>query len=185
MSDIRVASRYAKSLIELAEEKGVLEEVQADMQLLKSVISNNRDFELLLLNPVVKSDKKLNVLTQVFTGKVQPMTLLFFKIVAQKSRESVLLYIAKEFEKQYNELKGIQVVKITSATPLLLSDREVLISKLAAETGKTIQLEETVDPTLIGGFVLRVGDKQIDSTVKNKLRRLKNNFKENPYINKL
>jgi len=185
MSDIRVASRYAKSLIELAEEKGVLEEVNADMQLLYDVISGNRDFELMLLNPVIKSDKKLNILNQIFTGKVQPMTLMFFNIVTQKSRESVLLYMAEEFKKQYNELKGIQVVKITSATALDASEREVLVKQLATETGKTIQLQETIDPALIGGFVLRVGDKQIDSTVKNKLRKLKNDFKDNPYINKL
>ena len=185
MSDIRVASRYAKSLIELAEEKSVLEEINADMQLLHTVVSESRDFKLLLQNPVIKSDKKLAVLNKVFTGKVQPMTLMFFNIVAKKNRESVLLFMAEEFKKQYNLLKGIQVVKLTSASPMPAADREALVQKLAAETGKTIQLEESVDPTLIGGFMLRVGDKQIDSTVKNKLRKLKNDFKDNPYINKL
>ena len=185
MSDIRVASRYAKSLIELADEKGVLEEVHADMQLLHNVVSESRDFKLLLQNPVLKSDKKLAVLNQVFTGKVQPMTLMFFNIVAKKNRESVLIFMAEEFKKQYNVLKGIQVVKLTSAAPFPVADRDALIKQLALETGKKIQLEETTDPTLIGGFMLRVGDQQIDSTVKNKLRRLKNDFKDNPYINKL
>ena len=185
MSDIRVASRYAKSLIELADEKGVLEEVSADMQLLHNVISESRDFRLLLENPILKSDKKLAVLNSIFTGKVQPMTLMFFNIVAKKGRESVLVYMAEEFRKQYNILKGIQVAKVTSATPLAAGDRKELIARLEAQTGKTIQLEETIDPTLIGGFLLRIGDRQIDSTVKNKLRRLKNDFKDNPYINKL
>lgn len=185
MSDIRVASRYAKSLIELADEKGVLEEVHADMLLLSSIISANRDFKLLLHNPVIKSNKKLAILNQIFTGKVQPMTLMFFNIVASKGRESVLAFIAAEFEKQYNELKGIQVAKVTTAVPLLPADRDILIKQLTAETGKIIQLEETIDPALIGGILLRVGDRQIDSTVKDKLRRLKNDFKDNPYINKL
>jgi F-type H+-transporting ATPase subunit delta len=185
MSDIRVASRYAKSLIELANEKGVLEQVHQDMRLLSKVVSENRGFELLLSNPVIKSDKKLNVINSVFTGKVQPMTLMFFNIVAKKNRESVLPFIASEFEKQYNELKGIQKVSVTSAMPLAPALRDTLGRQLAAETGKTIQLEERVDPSLIGGFVLRVGDKQIDSSVKNSLRKLRNDFKENPYINKL
>lgn len=185
MSDIRVASRYAKSLIELANEKGVLEQVQQDMLLFSSVVSQNRGFELLLTNPVIRSDKKLKVINSIFTGKVHPMTLLFFNLVAQKNREAVLLSVTSEFEKQYNILKGIQIVTVTSAYPLAPVQRETLVKKLTAETGKTIQLKEMVDPSQIGGFVLRVGDRQIDSSVRNSLRKLSNDFKDNSYINKL
>lgn len=185
MSDIRVASRYAKSLIELANEKGVLEQVHNDMLLFSKVISQNRDFELMLTNPIIKSDKKLVVLTSIFGGKVQQMTQMFFDIVTKKNRESVLPFMATEFEKQYNEFKGIQVVTVNSATPLAPAQRDYLIKQLTAETGKIIQLKESVDPSLIGGFVLRVGDKQIDSSVKNSLRKLKIDFKDNSYINKL
>ncbi|GAB3541802.1 ATP synthase F1 subunit delta [Pontibacter brevis] len=185
MSDIRVASRYAKSLIELANEKGVLEQVHQDMLLFSSVVSQNRDFELLLTNPVIKPDKKLAVLRGIFGGKVQQMTQMFFDIVAKKNRESLLTAIASEFERQYNELKGIQVVTVKSAVALAPAQRDQLIKQLTAETGKIIQLKESVDPSLIGGFVLRVGDKQIDSSVKNSLRKLKNDFKDNSYINQL
>lgn len=185
MSDIRVASRYAKSLIELADEKGVLEQVHNDMLLFSKVVSQNRDFELLLTNPVITPDKKLAVLTGIFGGKVQQMTQMFFNIVTSKNRESVLTFIASEFEKQYNELKGIQVVTVRSAVPLAPAQRDALIKQLTAETGKIIQLKESVDPSLIGGFVLRVGDKQIDNSVKNSLRKLKKDFKDNSYINKL
>ena len=185
MSDIRVASRYAKSLIELAGEKGVLEQVHQDMLLFSSVVAQNRGFELLLTNPVIKSDKKLKVINSIFTGKVQPMTLLFFNLVARKSREAVLLPMTAEFEKQYNEVKGIQIATVTSAYPLAPTQRESLIKRLTAETGKKIQLKESVDPALIGGFVLRVGDRQIDSSVRNSLRKLRNDFNDNSYINKL
>ncbi|MFD2246921.1 ATP synthase F1 subunit delta [Pontibacter ruber] len=185
MSEIRVASRYAKSLIELAEEKGVLEQVHADMKLFTKVLAGNRDFYLMLRNPIIKSDKKLAVINAVFAGKVQPMTEMFFQIVARKNRESLLEFIATEFEKQYNLIKGIQRAQVVSAAPLAPALRDELGSRLAAQTGKTIQLEESVDPSLIGGFVLRVGDKQFDSSVRNNLRKLKSNFKENPYINKL
>ena len=185
MSEIRIASRYAKSLIELAEEKGILEEVHADMKLFSKVLHENRDFYLMLRNPIIKSDKKLAVINAVFAGKVQPMTTMFFEIVARKNRESVLEFIATEFEKQYNLLKGIQRAQVVSATPLAPALRNELGRRLAEQTGKTIQLEESIDPMLIGGFVLRVGDKQFDSSVKNSLRKLKGNFKENPYINKL
>lgn len=185
MSELRVASRYAKSLIELAAEKGVLEQVHEDMKLFASVISQNRDFQMMLRNPIVKSDKKLAVINSVFKGKVNEMTLAFYNIVARKSRESILEFISPEFEKQYNIMKGIQRASVTSATQLSPELRQQLGEKLAEETGKTIQLEEIIDPSLIGGFVLKVGDKQIDSSVKYSLRKLKNNFKDNSYINKL
>lgn len=185
MSDIRVASRYAKSLIELADEKGVLEEVHNDMLLFSKVVHQNRDFELMLTNPIIKPDKKLAVLNSIFGGKVEPMTQMFFDIVARKNRESVLPLMTAQFEKQYNELKGIQVVTVKSAALLAPAQRDFLIKQLTAETGKIIQLKESVDPSLIGGFVLRVGDKQIDSSVKNSLRKLRNDFKDNSYINKL
>ena len=97
MSELRVASRYAKSLIELAAEKGVLEQVHEDMKLFTSVISQNREFQMLLRNPIVKSDKKLTVLNSVFTGKVQEMTLAFFNIVTRKNIESALEFVATEF----------------------------------------------------------------------------------------
>lgn len=185
MSELRVASRYAKSLIELAAEKGVLEQVHEDMKMFTSVVSQNRAFQLLMRNPIVKSDKKLAVINGVFKGKVQEMTLAFFNIVARKNRESILEFVATEFEKQYNVMKGIQRASVTSAAPLSPALRQQLGEKLANETGKTIQLEEIIDPSLIGGFVLRVGDRQIDSSVKHSLRKLKNNFKDNSYINKL
>ena len=185
MSELRVASRYAKSLIELAAEKGVLEQVHEDMKLFASVVSQNRAFQMLLRNPIVKSDKKLAVINSVFKGKVNEMTLAFYNIVARKSRESILEFVASEFEKQYNIMKGIQRASVTSAAPLSPALRQQLGEKLANETGKTIQLEEKIDPSLIGGFVLQVGDKQIDSSVKYNLRKIKNNFQDNSYINKL
>jgi F-type H+-transporting ATPase subunit delta len=185
MSELRVASRYAKSLIELAAERDVLEQVHEDMKLFTTVISQNREFQMLLRNPIVKSDKKLAIINSVFEGKVQEMTLAFFSIVARKKREKSLEFVATEFEKQYNIMKGIQRATVRTATPLAPALREELATKLATETGKTIQLEEIIDPTLIGGFVLKVGDKQIDSSVKYNLQKLRNNFKDNPYINKL
>jgi F-type H+-transporting ATPase subunit delta len=185
MSEIRVASRYAKSLIELAAEQGILEQVHQDMLLFSKVVSQNRDFQLLLHNPIVKSDKKLAILNSIFTGKVQPLTLAFYNIVARKNREAALEFVASEFEKQYNDLKGIQKASVTSAVPLTPALRNELGQRLATQTGKSIELEELIDPSLIGGFVLRVGDKQIDSSVKNSLRKLQHNFKDNSYITKL
>ncbi|MBD1397251.1 ATP synthase F1 subunit delta [Pontibacter sp. JH31] len=185
MSEIRIASRYAKSLIELAQEKGVLEQVNEDMNMFARTLDQNRELKLLMRNPIVKSDKKLAVINALFKGKVNEMTLAFFKIVAQKGRESVLEFIAPEFTKQYNLYKGITTASVTTAMPLTEELRNELGQRLVAQTGQKVELEEKIDPSLIGGFVLRVGDQQIDSSVKYNLSKLRNKFKDNPYINKL
>jgi F-type H+-transporting ATPase subunit delta len=185
MSEIRIASRYAKSLIELAQEKGVLEQVNEDMNMFAKTLDQSRDLQLLMRNPIVKSDKKLAIINALFKGKVNDMTLAFFKIVAQKGRESVLVFIAPEFTKQYNVYKGITTASVTTAVPLTEELRNELGQRLVAQTGQKVELEEKIDPSLIGGFLLRVGDQQIDSSVKYNLNKLRNKFKDNPYINKL
>ena len=185
MSEIRIASRYAKSLIELAQEKGVLEQVNEDMNMFAKTLDQNRDLKLLMRNPIVKSDKKLAVINALFNGKVNEMTLAFFKIVTHKGRESVLEFIAPEFTRQYNLYKGITTASVTTAVPLTEELRNELGQRLVTQTGQKVELEEKIDPSLIGGFVLRVGDQQIDSSVKYNLSKLRNKFKDNPYINKL
>jgi F-type H+-transporting ATPase subunit delta len=185
MSDIRVASRYAKSLLDLALEKGILEQVYQDMVLFAKTVKDNRDFELFLTNPIINHGKKLAILKSLFTGKVSNLTLKFFLLVTEKNREAILASVSTEFIKQYNEYKGILIAHVTTAVPLTPELRAQLIQKLAQQTGKTIQLQENVDHALIGGLVVRIGDLQVDDSIKTNLRNLKNKFKENPYINKL
>jgi F-type H+-transporting ATPase subunit delta len=185
MSEIRVASRYAKSLIELAQERGVLEQVKEDMSLFAKTLHQNRDLALMMRNPIVKSDKKLAVINAVFKGKMNDLTLAFFSIVARKGREAMLEFVAPEFTNQYNVYKGITTASVTTAMPLTEELRNELGQRLVAQTGQKVELEEKIDPSLIGGFVLRVGDQQIDSSVKYNLNKLRNKFKDNPYINKL
>jgi F-type H+-transporting ATPase subunit delta len=185
MSEIRVASRYAKSLIDLAQEKGLLEQVHADMQLFAKTVKENRDFKLFLSNPIINHGKKLAVLKSLFTNKVNDLTLRFFLLITEKNREAYLETSATEFIRQYNEIKGIEKAQVTTAVPLTPESRAQLTQKVVQLTGKTIQLEEKIDPAILGGFVLRVGDKQVDDTIRTSLRALKNKFKENPYINQL
>lgn len=185
MSDIRVASRYAKSLLELAQERGVLEEVYADMQYFTKTLNANRDLQLVLGNPIVKHDKKLAILNAVFGKNVSELTSAFFRIITQKNREAVLESAAKEFVNQYNEVKGIQKATVTTAVPLTPELRASFQKMVEERTGKTVELHEVVNPAVIGGYVLRIGDQQIDDTIRTNVQKLKNQFKENPYITKL
>ena len=185
MSDTRVASRYAKSLLDLAQEKGMLEQVRQDMLLLDKTVQQNHDYRLMLKNPIIKHDKKLAILKAIFNGKVTDMTSLFLEIITKKNREAVLESMPAEFEKQYNLKNNIQKATITTAVPLDGKLREEFSVLVAKKTGKTIQLEEKVDPSLIGGFVLTIGDQQFDDSIKSSLQRLRNKFNDQTYISKL
>src|SRR3954469_24490108 len=115
MSETKVAKRYAKSLIDLSNETGVLDAVANDMKLLSSVCEQNRDLASLLASPIIHGDKKLSILKTVFSEKMNKLSLSFFEIITRKGREAYLEVIAKEFTRQYKEMKGIQIAVITSA----------------------------------------------------------------------
>ena len=186
MADQRVAARYAKSLLDLGKEMGTLEAVKQDMDLLSKTMAESRDLRLLLRNPIVKHDKKLAILTAIFQGKVSDMTMRFFTILTSKNRESALEGMGTEFQVQYNALQGIQMAEVTSATPLTAASRAELEKLVTQQTGLTqVKLTEKVNPDLIGGFVLRVGDIQIDDSVRTSLRKMRISLQENSYSGSL
>ena len=182
MSEYRIASRYAKSLLDLADEKGVLEDVNKDMLMFSGLASENRDLVLMLKSPVVAHDKKLAVLNKVFTGKVNELTLAIFQILTKKHREAYLPAIATEFHHQYNVRKGIEEATVTTTFALdaaLRKEFEGIVTKIS---GKKVELTEKVDEKIIGGFVLKIGDRQIDDSLSSKLSALKLKFSQNPYV---
>ena len=182
MSEFRIAFRYAKSLLDLAQEQGKLEEVAGDMELFSKVCSESRDLVLMLKNPIVRKDRKRKVLDGVFKGKVSELTLSIFDITVRKGREAFLPVIAKEFRKQYYAVKGIEIAKVITPVPLnatLRKEIEALVKQIS--TKDHIQMNEVVDESLIGGFILRVEDKQIDDSVKSKLKALKIKLTERSY----
>jgi F-type H+-transporting ATPase subunit delta len=186
MADQRVAARYAKSLLDLGKEMGTLSAVKDDMDLLSKTMAESRELRLLLRNPIVKHDKKLAILKAIFEGKVSDMTLRFFTILTEKNRESAIEGIGPEFLAQYNVMQGVQSAEVTSATPLTAVARLEIRKLVTQQTGLTdVQLTEKVDPELIGGFILRVGDNQIDDSVRTSLRRMRTSLQENSYQSKL
>ncbi|MFW5761167.1 MAG: ATP synthase F1 subunit delta [Cyclobacteriaceae bacterium] len=177
MSDIRVASRYAKSLIELAEEQNSLAEVADDMALLKQVNEQNRDFFLVLKNPIVPLEKKLTILKKIFENKVQPLTILIFEIMIRKNRVSLLPELSEAFYAMYQEKMGIAEATLT----ITFNPDEQLRSKFKdivknATGAKTVILNERISEDIIGGFILTVGDRQIDDSIKTKLKELQINL---------
>lgn len=185
MSVIRVASRYAKSLLELAVERGDLESVHRDIIRLGELGKENPEFKLLLQSPIINSDKKLKVIKALFPGEISPITTAFFEIVSRKGRENTLLTTAKEFHRQYNVQKGIQEAKVITTFPIGDELRQSFVDIAKEVSGKDIiELSEKVDEELIGGYVLTVGDKQIDESLSSKLNKLKLKFTQNLYEKK-
>lgn len=185
MADLRVASRYVKSLLGLAVEQGALEDVHRDMILFTKTCKENRNFVAMLRSPVIRHENKRAVLKKIFTGKVSKLTMAIIDIVTKKNREPILPAIAAEFHNAYNVYKGIGKAYLTTTVPAdkeLLEVIENISKKLANKT--TIEMHTAVDSNLIGGFVLNVGDKQIDASIRHKLKMLDLKFEENYFIKK-
>lgn len=173
MSVSIVASRYAKSLIELAKEQNVLEEVYQDMLLFKDTADKNRGLMLALKSPIVRHEKKLGILKSLFESRVNPVSYAIYTIITKKNRESILDEIAAEFIKSYNLFRGIQRATVVTTTPLTDELREQFKGIVASATGSTVQLSEKVDSSLIGGYILRIDDRQVDASLRSRLNELK------------
>lgn len=185
MSEFRIASRYAKSLLELAEEKKCLDKVVKDMDMFSALCKSNHDLVLLLKNPVISHLKKFTILQKIFKGKVNDLTMSIFEILAKKNREMYLPEVAAAFKSQYNVFKGIVESSITTVEPISAAIRKDINAIVKKITNSEVELKEKTDPNLIGGFVLKIGDKQIDDSVSGKLRELKLQFIDKGYVNKL
>jgi len=187
MQNPRLATRYAKSLLDIAVEKNSLVSVLNDMQLLNVICDQSHDFELMLRSPVISGDKKINVINEVLSGRdISQLTYAFIKLLVSKGRESNLPEIASSFIAQYNDLKNIRIVKLTTATPMNDSIKAGIQSKISGFMPKdTIDLKTAVDEHLIGGFVLEVGDKLYDASVKKSLNDIRARVIDHSYESKM
>jgi F-type H+-transporting ATPase subunit delta len=182
MSTYRIASRYAKSLMDLATEQGKLDKVVEDMTFFAE-IAKLKDVALLLKSPIISGDKKGKVLDAIFSGKVDSLTHSFIEIIIRKGREAYLGEIADEVINQYRVIKGISIVEVVSAETLSAEALESIRKKLIESklTQGNIQFRTSVDPTLIGGFVVSFEDKLYDASVKHQLDLLRKQFSTKDY----
>ena len=185
MQNPRLASRYAKSLMDLAQELNQLEAVNTDMQRLQQVMKSNPDVVSLLRSPIIKADKKQKILAAVLEGRISGTTATFINLLVNKGRESALPEMTTEFSRQYMVLKNISPVKITTATPLDGDTLELIKKKIASESTQQIQLETAVNADLIGGFVLEAKDQLFDASILRDLKDIKQQFNKNIYVSDL
>lgn len=186
MPNPRLAARYAKSLIDLAIEKGQLEVIYKDMLYLQNVCKGSKEFVNLLRSPVIKSDKKQSIIDAVTKNKVSDITAAFNKLLIAKGRESDLPQIISAFIDQHNEIKGIHKVKLTTALPVSDDIKKTIIQKATAEAGlANVELETKVNDKLIGGFILEFNNNLVDASILRDLKDIKKQFSENVFVQQI
>lgn len=186
MLNPRVASRYAKSLIDLAVERNLLEDVHNDMLLLQNMCKASREFVALLRSPVIKADKKNKIISTLTAGKVSQLTSSFLTLMTTKGREESLPEIVTAFMSMYNNIKGISKVKLTTAQPVSDALKQSIIDKMQlSDPSQHIELETAVNENLIGGFVLEYNNKMVDASVLRDLKDIKKQFEQNIYVQRI
>lgn len=183
MSSHRIAWRYAKSLIQLAQEKGKLNEVFNDMKSIDGIFESSRELKLMFKSPIITYDKKLNVVKGLFEGKVSEVVYNFLTLMIKKGREAYFHQMVASFIEQYNTVNNITPVTITSAVKLDSGLVQSMLNNLKKkENLKEVELHEVINPEMIGGFILQYGDKMIDSSVSRNINTLRNLIEDDSYI---
>ena len=182
MKATRLSSRYAKSLLSLVVEQNKLEDTLSDMKHIENVCSENKDLSLLLKSPIVKTDKKISILSEIFSKSVSDVTMSFIHIITSKKREMYLEGIAESFISLYKVHNNIETVTLTTAVPIDENTKSEILSYIK-KNGKTdVELTEIIDEDILGGMIVKMGDKQLDASVIRDIKELKKTFNKNLYI---
>ena len=185
MSSYTVSARYAKALLQLAQEQNKLATVAADISSIKKSIAGSSELKSFLKSPIIDIDKKAVVLDKLFTGKVDNLTANFINLLVKKGRESDLAEIATAFDDLYNQSLNIVKIKIISAVTMTQADEDALVAKIKSAEGiQNIVLEKVVDSSLVGGYIAQYNGKQIDASVSKSLRELATLVEDDSYVKK-
>jgi F-type H+-transporting ATPase subunit delta len=171
----RAAIRYAKAILETAVSTGKANQVNDDMKSIIAAVNSSADLKDFLASPIITSEVKMNVLSEVF-GSVQADTKSLFRLLQENKRFQILEAIATQFNAQFDEMNGVEVAKVTTAFPITADLEAKILEKATSISTKKITIQNTVDPSIIGGFILRIGDKQYNASVSNRLQELKREF---------
>lgn len=186
MRNPRLATRYAKSLLDLANERNELEAVYNDMLYLQALCKLSREVVTLLRSPVITPDKKLAVLNALTKDKIGVSTEAFIRLMVNKAREEFLPEVITAFIAQYKRQKDIHVIKLTTAMPASEELKKQIIDRVQSQTKmKHIELKTEVQENIIGGFLLEIGDTLVDASISYDLNKIRSQFLNNDFIYKI
>ena len=181
MKNQKLSGRYAKALFDFATEKNLVEEVNSDLKLFAQTLKENRELQVLLRNPIIEANQKHKIFESIFNGTLHDTTYQFLEVLLKKKREPALDTICDEFFNLYNAAHNIRTVLIATASPLSESLKGKILALLTEQTHASIELQEFVDPYLIGGFIIKMDDLFLDSSIVSKINKLRQEFSQNNF----
>ena len=173
MSSYNIATRYANALMELAAEKNVLQQVADDMELVFKGIAYSKELRTILKSPVIKTEKKESILNEIFKGKISDVSANFLQFVVKKNREDLIYDILKRFKELYFSRINLVEAQVTSSVELTEQQKDQLQNSLEQYTQKDVTSSFSIDDSIIGGFVVKINDTVLDSSVKQQLSKLR------------
>jgi F-type H+-transporting ATPase subunit delta len=185
MKGTRAALRYAKAVLSLAKDSNKEADVNKSMLLIAETIDENKELEAVLNSPVIKVDHKIKVLQAIFSEAIDQISLGVIGLLGENKRLPLLSMVAKQYTISFDHDKLIDVAKVTTAVPLTTELKEKVLAKIEELTGHAASIENVVNPDIIGGFVLRVGDIQYDASISNNLNQLKRQFDNSHFVAKI
>ncbi|MBU3820685.1 ATP synthase F1 subunit delta [Flavobacteriaceae bacterium XHP0103] len=178
MAGARAAIRYAKATLSLASELNSSERINDDMKLIVNTVSDSKDLSNMLKSPIINASMKKAVLLEAFKD-TNKTTLDLINVLVSNNRIDILEDVAKKYTQLFDESKGVELATVTTAVALTADLKKKVLAKAKELTGKDIEVENIVDESIIGGFILRVGDVQYNASISNQLNKLKREFSIN------
>lgn len=173
-----VAGRYAEALYEIAVAGEIVDRVEKELKAVVELLEQNQELKKILYHPRITAEEKKNVLKALLGEKVHDVTINFLCLVVDRQRENYLQGMVDVFSDIADKGRNISHVEVTSAIKLNDGDRKRLVEMLGAVTGKDVRADFFEDPSLIGGIVLRIGDKLIDGSIKTRLQSLNEHLRQ-------
>jgi len=177
----KLARRYAKAFFEFSQEQDKLEDVIKDIRLIESVLSENKEFRTIICSPIIRSDKKIAILNEIFQSQIDTISLRYLTLILKKGRECELDLICDEYDKLYKKFKRIVTLTIQSAEILGKEMVETIRQKVKSYLEMEIEIVEQINPKLIGGIRLRFNDYLVDASVQGYMDRLRRQLVDKSY----
>jgi F-type H+-transporting ATPase subunit delta len=182
MNESKISVRYAKALLQSAQDKKNLDAVYQEMIQLHQLFRQVHEFGLFLHNPIVPQSKKLKMIRTVFSDKVTELTLAFLEMIVQNKREMYIQDITRRFLDDYKHHKGITTVILTTVVPVDQELKKQIVQLIEENYKTTVELEERQNEHLIGGFIIRIDDNMMDASVAKELRNLRKELISKEFI---
>jgi F-type H+-transporting ATPase subunit delta len=173
MSEITIARRYAQALNEQAAQSGVLDQVDADIELIRESLADSRELRAFFDSPIISREKKADVVKALFGERIQTVTMNFMGLLVEKRREGVFPSVVSSYRELRDDQLGTTAVSVRTAYELSEEDQNALVNELKSLTGKQVRLETKVDASIMGGIVIRIGDTVYDGSITNQLATLR------------